>query len=134
MKSKKFLYIIAAAIWLFMSYSIFFFIADERIISLASEDGVFEYAGAILFLLSAILFLAIFLKNRKKSNTFIITNIFFLLLGCAFLFAFLEEISWGQRILNVSSPQFFTEHSLDGETKACFMRAFFCKIFIYSKQ
>ena len=50
--------------------------------------------------------MAIFLKNRKKSNTFIITNIFFLLLGCAFLFAFLEEISWGQRIFNFSTPQF----------------------------
>ena len=116
MKYVKSKYVIAMAGWLFVSYSVFFFIHDDqKIIFLTKEDGVFETAGAVFFLLSAIIFFTIFLKNRKNSQRSVFKNIFFLLLACVFLFAFLEEISWGQRIFNLSTPQFLQKINKQGE-------------------
>ncbi len=109
MISKMNIYSIISAGLLFLSYSIFFFVADDNILILAGEDGIFETAGAIFFLISAILFLVIFFKNRNNDGQFILKNIFYLLLGCAFLLAFLEEISWGQRIFNLTTPEFLQE-------------------------
>ena len=36
---------------------------------------------------------------------------FYLLFACFFLVCFFEEISWGQRIFDVVSPEYFIEHS-----------------------
>jgi hypothetical protein len=113
--SKNVYYVIASAIWLLLSYSIFVFLSDEEIISLAREDNVIEMVGAILFLMTSILFFIIFLNNKKKTKLFSITNIFLFLLGCTFLFGFLEEISWGQRIFNFPTPQLFQESNLQNE-------------------
>jgi hypothetical protein len=98
--------------WLLFSFSIFFFVADDKIISLGKEDGFFETAGAIFFLLSAILF---FLLSLKSKSPYIYRKVFFILLGCAFLFAFLEEISWGQRIFNLTTPQSLQEINMQKE-------------------
>lgn len=108
---KSFLYI-AAVCWLFFSFSVFFFIANDKIILLGKEDGFFETAGAIFFLLSAILFFSLSLKNGEPN---IYKRVFFILLGCAFLFAFFEEISWGQRIFNLTTPQLLQEINVQKE-------------------
>jgi len=98
MINNKFIYIIAATSWLLLSYSILFILPDENlIISLAGkEDGLVETAGTILFLLSSLMFFMTFSRNK---------NFFIPLLGCFFLLCFLEEISWGQRIFNMDTPQ-----------------------------
>lgn len=41
---------------------------------------------------------------------------FFLLLALSCLYVALEEISWGQRLVGFSSPEFFRENNLQGET------------------
>ncbi len=99
MKIKNGIFIITA-ICLLLPYSIFFLATDNQIFFLTKEDGLFETAGAIFFLLTAILFLIKFLKNK---------NFIFLLLSFIFLLGFCEEISWGQRIFNISTPQFYEE-------------------------
>jgi hypothetical protein len=38
------------------------------------------------------------------------------LLGLMFLFGVGEEVSWGQRILDIESPAFFQQHNAQGET------------------
>lgn len=45
---KGFLYITTVC-WLLISFSIFFFVADDKIILLGMEDGFYETAGAIFF-------------------------------------------------------------------------------------
>ncbi len=116
MKSKNILYIVTGLIWIALSYSIFFVVPNEdKVIMLATEDGFFETAGAIWFLLSAIVFFTIFVKNRKNTDRFVIRYIFFFLLGVTFLFVFLEEISWGQRIFNIDTPQLFQELNIQKE-------------------
>ncbi len=106
-----YLYIVTIC-WLLFSFSIFFFVADDKIISLGKEDGFFETAGAIFFLLSAILFFSLSVKSRSP---YIYRKVFFILLVCAFLFAFFEEISWGQRIFNLTTPQSLQEINMQKE-------------------
>lgn len=108
---KIFLYITTVC-WLLFSVSIFFFVADDKIILLGKEDGFFETAGAIFFLLAAILFFILSSKTRKP---YIYRKVFFILLGCIFLFAFFEEISWGQRIFNLTTPRFIQEINMQKE-------------------
>ncbi|MEM6450810.1 MAG: hypothetical protein AAF703_10900 [Cyanobacteria bacterium P01_D01_bin.105] len=98
-------YILAAASWLLLSYGMFFLIPDtQSVVSLAQEDGLFEYMGAFLFLFSGVLFLLNFWKGGKRGNIWTFRNVLFLLLGLVFLFGFFEEISWGQRIFNIATP------------------------------
>jgi hypothetical protein len=106
----------ASLIWLFLTYSIFLFISNpEKIKYLAQEDGFFETAGALFFLVSSILFLILFFKNRETKKIICLNNVYFLLLGCAFLFAFLEEISWGQRIFNLATPESLQKINMQNE-------------------
>jgi len=110
--------IVMATCWVFLSYFIFFFLNDIQIINfLTKEDGFFESIGAVFFLLSAILFFMRFLKNETVTGFFIIKkkNLFFLLLSFLFLFTFLEEISWGQRMFNISTPQFLQDANMQKE-------------------
>jgi hypothetical protein len=66
MINQKVIYIIAATSWLLLSYSILFILPDENlIISLAGkEDGLIESLGAILFLLTSLIFFIIFSRNK----------------------------------------------------------------------
>ncbi|MEM9088774.1 MAG: hypothetical protein AAGC93_08535 [Cyanobacteria bacterium P01_F01_bin.53] len=106
--SKKVLkpYVYAAVAWLLFAYGIFFIIPNtQSVVALAREDGFFEYAGAFLFLFSGVLFLMNFWKGRKRGKPFSFRNTLFLLLGLVFLLGFFEEISWGQRIFDIPTPE-----------------------------
>lgn len=106
LKHKITVYGIVLICWHLLSYSIFFLgINDRKIVLLTREDGVFETVGAILFLLSAILFLFLSFSKKNDKTLFTSNRIYFLLFGVVFLFAFLEEISWGQRLFNLRSPE-----------------------------
>jgi hypothetical protein len=85
----------------------------EFYLRLTQEDSFVEYMSAAIYLMSMAISISIsicFLRQKKKlmfaSYTF---------LACGMFFIFGEEISWGQRILNVSSPDFFLEHSSQQE-------------------
>ena len=64
--------------------------------------------GALYFFITSILCFVLFKLSRKGNDFRLIRtnkNIFYLLLGIAFLFAAGEEISWGQRIFNIPVPK-----------------------------
>lgn len=92
------------------------FLDLETMKKLVREDEVIENLQAILFLIGAILWvISVYLvkkvgKNDKKRQFFYI--LFFLM----FLFFFLEEISWGQRIFNTSTPEGLEDVNLQDET------------------
>lgn len=84
-----------------------FLLLDKNIVeSLTREDGLVETLGAISLLLASFFF---FLNFKRKKN------IFYLFFGMLFLFGFLEEISWGQRILGYETPKFFHKYNLQNE-------------------
>jgi hypothetical protein len=84
---------------------------------LTAEDRVIETLGAIMFLLSSLGFgLAYLRSSRSPQNVEILAvqtrkNIFYLLLSLFFLLAFLEEISWGQRIFGIETPAVFIKYN-----------------------
>ena len=94
--------------WLVISYSLFLFLPKALVIELMKEDGLFEMTGALCFLLAAIIAIMLFFKLKSVNDFHCLRtsrNIFFLILGLLFLFAFGEEISWGQRIFGFPTPE-----------------------------
>lgn len=90
------------------------FLYDEYWVMLYDEDGVFEYLTAIFFLLAAILFLLTFLNVRKVTTNW--NKLFLLaLVFCCFLVG-MEEISWGQRLLGIETPESIKALNHQGET------------------
>ena len=78
------------------------------------EDGFIEWLTVMALLAGAYLsfYRAIKIKG-SKGKLFLLASIFF---GAVFIFGAGEEISWGQRIFNVESPDFFVKHNSQGET------------------
>lgn len=118
MQYKKFLYIAISVLWLLISYLIILFCNNETIILFASEDGFYETASAIYFFLASIFFFYLYIKNKQGNDLYIFKtnkNIFFLLLGILFLFGAGEEISWGQRLFNIQTPEELKEINIQNE-------------------
>lgn len=110
--SVKIKWIIVFAIIAF-TYSIFFLFDSETTFKLVKEDGIIEYLGAFLWLLSSIYFFKIFyifILNKKYRSAFFIFSLAILM-----FFAFGEEISWGQRIFGVETPEYMKENNIQGE-------------------
>ena len=89
-----------------ISYSIFFWMDFETIYVLGYEDGFFEYLTAVLFFLASILFLVVALKKR---NLWFAGLFLLLFVGAG------EEISWGQRLLGIETPQELKKVNVQGE-------------------
>lgn len=79
--------------------------ADYR--EFMSEDGLVEYSTSITYFLATIFSFLIF---KSIKTNYIKYAILFLVLGFCFLFVGLEEISWGQRILGIETPDLFSEN------------------------
>jgi len=78
------------------------------------EDGYVENITALIIFLGGVLMLYRFLKlGMKKNGWFKFTT---LSVALAFIFIAGEEISWGQRIFNVESSEFFMENNAQSET------------------
>lgn len=78
------------------------------------EDGFVEYGTAFLLVCSSILLFYRLLTLFKVKKIFWKIGILFM--AAVFLFGAGEEISWGQRIFNVESSEYFIENNAQGET------------------
>jgi len=78
-----------------------------------SEDHFVEYFQVFLYFISFIttLFISITFFRSGKSSF----GIFYLVLSLVLLFWTLDEISWGQRIFNISNPQYFEAQNAQKE-------------------
>ncbi len=85
------------------------YISNDMLLRTTKEDGFYENIGALFFLLTAITFFLLaakpkrFLSENKRFKN--IKRFYFMGLAFLFLFAFGEEISWGQRIFNYATPE-----------------------------
>ncbi|WP_435313986.1 hypothetical protein [Cellulophaga fucicola] len=108
--------IVYAVLFVICSVGLYFGLTDKEFFdkSYAQEDGLVEYGTALmLFLVSLVCIFRLFTIQKGKSITWKIGTLIFALL---FLFGAGEEISWGQRILDVQSSEFFIENNAQGET------------------
>lgn len=80
------------------------------------EDGVFEYIEALLFLLTSVVMLFCWRQTANDSyDGPWINKVLFLIAGLIFLVGAGEEISWGQRIFLIETPQYLKEINSQGE-------------------
>lgn len=78
------------------------------------EDGLVEWLTVCWLLLSSALCITrIFKLKSKRSKLFLFMLAFF---AAGFFFGAGEEISWGQRLFDVQSSEFFQAHNSQGET------------------
>ncbi len=72
------------------------------------EDLVGEWAQWYCFLAALVFSVMVAIKSTQY-------RFFFSFLSIACFYVVMEEISWGQRLLDYSSPEFFREHNLQSE-------------------
>lgn len=89
-------------------------LGDAQFRAYVVEDGVLETGTAVLMLVGAIIVFVRFLRERRSHPwTFTAFSIFTTIL---LIFVAGEEISWGQRIFNVESNEFFLNNNIQNET------------------
>jgi hypothetical protein len=93
---------------LFVVFGIVRLIDRSLYMRMAGEDNILERGTFALLLLAGVLALRIALRLRRSAGRgFWFFTLFFVM--C--MLGAMEEISWGQRILGIESPEFFLEHS-----------------------
>ena len=92
------------------------FLDIEAMKNLVKEDKAIENIQAVLFLMGVCLWFLAFYRTFKFNRSEKRRQIFYVLFILLFLFFFLEEISWGQRIFGTSTPESLEEMNLQGET------------------
>ena len=90
----------------FLSHLIIYTHIDIFFDNHLAEDGILESATVVLSLLSCLLF---FISGTRGCK-------FAFLLSAAWLIFAMEEISWGQRLFDLSSPQVFIQYNFQQET------------------
>ena len=91
----------------------------ERIKQITKEDGIIETSEAVLYFAGACLLFYLFIQSKSENKIYFLgrkRNLFFLLCGLLFIFFAGEEISWGQRIFNIGSPEYFQKNNYQHET------------------
>lgn len=92
---------------------------DQIASRLFDEDRYFENIGAIGLLASSLILFYGFwksLKSKKIDLNLRMRQIFFIGLGVVFFFGFGEEISWGQRIFHIATPEAIAAINVQDET------------------
>ena len=77
------------------------------------EDGFIEWLTIVALLSGA--FLCFYRTFKLKSQRSFMFLLGMVLMGLVFIFGVGEEISWGQRILNIESSEFFMKHNAQRE-------------------
>jgi hypothetical protein len=85
---------------------------------LLGEDGLYESGAASACLGGSLVFLFAFLKYPRKVDYFLLgprRDLAPILLGMMLFVMFLEEISWGQRLMGLSVPRAIADNNFQGE-------------------
>ena len=89
------------------------FILPDTYKALIQEDTWLEYLQALFYFLAAIF--AFFSAILFFKNNMFIHAVLYSFLTVGLLFIAIEEISWGQRIFNIESSDYFLEHNKQEE-------------------
>jgi len=101
-----------------LSFLVLFVANEETRYWLTKEDGLFESFGAIGWLIASIVFLVVWWKERCGNDLIVLRttrNCGFLLLAIFCFMACGEEISWGQRIFGLETPEVLTKINQQNE-------------------
>jgi hypothetical protein len=95
---------VIAALYSFCAYAYY-----SDLAALSHEDGIVEYLSVLFWLVGLILAVNIIMRKKLNHNFIVIVflAVCFLSLG--------EEISWGQRLLNIETPEFIASANRQSE-------------------
>lgn len=110
-RTKLIVFLLPAAIFvMFLVIKVWFPYAYDTMVQ---EDAIIEYIQFGLYLAAAI---ASFLIATKFFGSGLLSHgILYSLLCLTLTFVAIEEISWGQRIADIETPNYFTQHNTQGE-------------------
>ena len=112
-KNHKFFVVAILAFYLTYLISRLFFV--ERVFPLLfDEDGLFEYLTTVFFLMASGFFIMALIKKNGGITNYTKLFIFGLALFC--FVVGMEEISWGQRIFGIETPEALKEINFQEET------------------
>lgn len=113
-KMKRLIFTVPISMFLFiMAFKVIFGHDSQSYIMINTEGGLIEYGTSIAYILAFAFSIPVanaLLKQNQK-----VWGIFYYLFAIALLFVGLEEISWGQRLLGVKSPDFFETYNSQSE-------------------
>jgi hypothetical protein len=79
----------------------------------AIEDGPVEWGTTVVYLLASFVALSIGITFcKEKSLTY---GVLYLIVAVGLFCIGMEEISWGQRLFELETPEFFKENNIQGE-------------------
>ncbi len=94
--------------------TLYYFIDEQFFSWFADEDHFSENLSALFLLLTGVILIINSFYRIKKGRRFR-QEAFFFLFGLMFVFAFGEEISWGQRLFDIPTPEFFLKYNAQQE-------------------
>ncbi|MCC7119561.1 MAG: hypothetical protein IT310_13635 [Anaerolineales bacterium] len=106
LKDKNTVIVFFLAILLFLTYAPVF-MKESVLDAFVREDQIYETLSPIYLFITCILFFIAFKRSKIKlslKDPNWLKRLAFLGLACMFFFATMEEISWGQRILHIATP------------------------------
>ena len=93
---------------LYISIVLLFFVDLNLFVEVTREDRMVESLTAIFLLLTSVVALLTVISIKRRRGYF---HWFFVTVVALFLLGFLAEISFGRRMLDIDSPEFFLENS-----------------------
>lgn len=87
-------------------------ISAEKAFHFIREDGIVENVQVFSYLVSACLLIYFFIKSKSETSRYLFRtkmNWFYLLLGIYCLLILGEELSWGERIFDINTPERYKE-------------------------
>ena len=96
-----------------VGFAVIYVCSPDMYLVLIEEDGISEDAQALLYFLASAIGFATAMRFRKYQQK----RLFWLLLifGFGMLFVGFEEISWGQRIFGIQTPDFVKVENIQSE-------------------
>ena len=92
---------------------VLFYIDLPAFSTFIDEDGIAEWVTVIALVGCAVISITRFFQLRKQKKKLFLT--FLLISALVLLFGAGEELSWGQRLFNIQSSDFFNEHNTQKE-------------------
>ena len=99
--------------FLLIILSFIYLINEQLYMHLTNEDGLLEWTTFFSLFLAGVLSFVISIRLKRSKSPYFW---FFILFSVFCFFSSMEEISWGQRIMDINTPQFFVENSTQPET------------------
>jgi hypothetical protein len=107
--TRKLPYFIVGLVYILLVYALIFMLDHQLTAAITAEDSLIEYITSIGFFITSGIFVLLYLRVRSFSEYTWIRKFSYIGLALLFFFGAGEEISWGQRIFNIATPEAIAE-------------------------